>query len=61
MADERDELIAELRAQIERMKCCGNCKYFDVDFEMQQCRCMNYGTSTDSYADGCDSWDSDNG
>ena len=29
MKRERDERIAELEAQIEKMKCCENCVHFD--------------------------------
>lgn len=30
-AEPREKRIAELEAQIEKMKCCGNCKHFDFN------------------------------
>ena len=29
--DKKNKQIAELEAQIEKMKCCGNCKHFDFN------------------------------
>ena len=31
MIAERDDRIAELEAQVEKMKCCGNCTSFMID------------------------------
>ena len=30
-AEPREKRIEELEAQIEKMKCCGNCKHFDFN------------------------------
>lgn len=42
---------AELKAQIEKMKCCGNCKYQGEDYFGNSC------CSKDKSAWDCDSWD----
>jgi len=41
--------------QIEKMKCCGNCKHFDVDFERESCVCLLTNEGIDSYGK-CDDW-----
>lgn len=39
--------IKQLKAQIEKMKCCGNCKHCDSDnpcrFHQENRQCDNYG------------------
>ena len=49
-AEPREKRIAELKAQIEKMKCCGNCKNFN-NFQEHceldathsvECHCNNY-------------------
>ena len=32
-AEPREKRIAELEAQIEKMKCCGNCKHSRTEYE----------------------------
>ena len=34
IAEPREKRIAELEAQIEEMKCCGNCRWSDCESEL---------------------------
>ena len=42
-AEPREKHIAELKEQIEKMKCCGNCKYFKFQDDVRYYTCIKDG------------------
>lgn len=39
--NEASEIIAELKAQIEKMKCCGNCKHIEFRYFVENMQIKN--------------------
>ena len=46
--------IAELEAQIEKMKCCGNCKYWQFQNDAEYYTCMKDGKRNGMYYRSCE-------
>ena len=56
----RDLEIITLKAQIESLKCCGNCKYCDCKHgheDLQFCMIADYDFNCGSVRDTCDKWE----
>lgn len=41
--EKKQNEVAELEAQIEKMKCCGNCKYYKFQNDVKYCTCTKDG------------------
>jgi len=47
-----DEVVAERNEQIEKMKCCGNCKFSEIDGTF----CYTY-KQEQNYVEKCSRWE----
>jgi hypothetical protein len=53
-AEPREKRIAELEAQIEKMKCCGNCKYYQFQNDARYYTCIKDGKRNGKYYRSCE-------
>ena len=51
---EKDRRIKELEAQIEKMKCCGNCKYWQFQNDAEYYTCIKDGKRNGRYYRSCE-------
>lgn len=48
------EKVKELEAQIEQMKCCGNCKYYQFQNDARYYTCIKDGKRNGKYYRSCE-------